>query len=172
MKKSVIIICAICAIISLILCFCNPKPQTSKESIDRFKITINEFAEQHKYQLVLSEASYVRGILKNSNNVQFLVSLHDNNYTNLVLMVPVDICFYDYLEEYIELVNSISKRQFTLSEIKEFIASDEYLKTTKSYDVLKNKEIGWFSDTIFEYSENEYYNSMRILTEIDIKAKP
>lgn len=72
----------------------------------------------------------------------------------------------DYLNLIIELSNSLSKRQFTLDEIQEFLTNDSYTETNDPDYIYKHMSFGWMMDSTVSYSERENSASITIHTGI------
>ncbi len=132
---------------------------SSQEEIDSCKSTIEEFATNNEYDLEFSkkkllEDTAIEGeILLDKERGWLNFYIKEDGVVNLYLFVRDKSHLEDYLDDIISLSNTLSKRQFTLAEIKEFLESDEYLKTEDTDYIYKHKDYGWWSDSSVSYSQ-------------------
>ena len=70
----------------------------------------------------------------------------------------------DYLPETVELSNSLSKRKFSVAQIKEVVENKEYIITNTTNYIYKNKYFGWQSDSFVSYTEREDFVRITICT--------
>ena len=146
----------------------DPKKQ---ENIEYYQNTIQLFAENNNYnpEFVsnekLDDYMALEGEIKlekDRDRIDFAVQKDGTVKTRLFVENKTDLDYY--LNYVIELSNSISKRQFTLDQIKDFLDDDSNVyRNDPNY---KSEEFGWMMDSLIEYSESDGTASLDIHTGI------
>lgn len=146
---------------------------SKQENINNYKNTIQKFADECEYNVEfisdekLDDKVSLEGEIKLDEKhgwINFII--YENGVVNTELFLEDKTYLECYLNGVIELSNSLSKRQFSLDEIKEFLANDSYTKSNDTDYLYKHKAFGWMMDSTVSYSERKSSVSITICTGI------
>lgn len=162
--------------LNLLLTGCNDMHNieaNNQENINNYKNTIQKFADEYRFNVEfvvdekLDDKVSLEGDIKlQEQNGWITVIIYEDGMVDTDLFLKDKTHLVDYLNLIIELSNSLSKRQFTLDEIQEFLTNDSYTVTNDPDYIYKEKSFGWMMDSTVSYSERENSASITICTGI------
>lgn len=146
---------------------------SKQENINNYKNTIQKFAGECNYNVVfildekLDDKVSLEGEIKlDKKQVWINFIIYEDGAVNIELFLKDKTYLECYLNSVIELSNSLSKRQFSLDEIKELLANDNYTKSNDTDYLYKHKTFGWMMDSTVSYSERKSSANLTICTGI------
>lgn len=158
----------------LIGCDDMRNPEASKqENINNYRTTIQKFADECEYdvEFILDEKldndTSLEGEIKLDKAqgwINFII--YKDGVINTHLFLKDKTFLEEYLNHAIELSNSLSKRQFSLDEIKDFLTNNSYIKRNDTDSLYRHKTFGWMMDATVSYTEREGSASLTISTGI------
>ncbi len=173
--KRILIILLIFAVLNFLVGCENMRniDPLKQENIKYYQNTIQLFAKDNKYNAEfvtnekLDDDVALEGEIKLDEECGWItVIIYEDGMVDTDLFLKDKTHLVDYLNLIIELSNSLSKRQFTLDEIQEFLTNDSYTVTNDPDYIYKEKSFGWMMDSTVSYSERENSASITICTGI------